>query len=167
MTMKEDLAKVDLENMSEEQLAEYAKDIKYDNNRVNEIFYSLMEQEADRKDVAIEQISFCLFLMKKKGFGRTYRTRCRILSLANPPVFQPEVVKIREITEMDMLGHLSKAIRYILQEEKKTADRTYNVDSDMGMFECYVQVTNGELDLTMVYNKKPIRKVDLEAEFGD
>lgn len=164
--MKENTKEVDFENMSDAEAAEYAKNVKFDKGRVTEMFESLIEQEADRKNLAVEKVAFCLFLMKKSGIGRSWRTRCRILSLSNPPAFSPEVVKIKEITEMDMLGHLSKAIRLIIEEEKAMLDHAKNVNSEIGLFECYIQVTDKKLDLTMVYDKKPIRKFDLEKEFG-
>jgi hypothetical protein len=160
-----DLTEDELQNLSEAELAEYAKDVKYDNGRVHEMFESLIEQEADIKGVNKSQIAFCLFVMKKGLLG-AWRTRCRLLSLQQPPAFAPEVMKIKEITEMDMLGHISKAIRLILQTEKEMYDSIHKTDSDFGKFECYIQYKNNELDLTMVYDKKPIRKFDLQKEFG-
>lgn len=162
--MKEE---IDYENMTDAQIQEHGENVKYDNSRVVEMFIGLLEQEADRKNVELHQIAFCLFGMKKGGLGRSYRTRCRILSLQSPTAFVPEVVKIKEITDMDMLGHISKAIRLILQEEKVNYDQATKRDNEFGLFECYVQIINKELELTMVFDKKPIRKFDLQKEFGE
>jgi hypothetical protein len=160
-----DLSQAEIENLSEAELAEYAEDVKFDKGRVHEMFESLIEQEADRKGVEKHKISFCLFAVKKGMLG-TWRVRCRLLSLSNPSDFAPEVMKIKEITEMDMLGHISKAIKLVLTTEKERYDLIHQANSDFGLFECYIQVKNNELDFTMVYDKKPIRKFDLEKEFG-
>ena len=154
----------ELELMTDAEIEAQAKDVKYDNNRVVEMFVGLLEQEADRKEVALEKIAFCLFVKKR---GISFRTRCRILSLDNPKSFVPEVVKVKEITDMDMLGHISKAIKLILKEEKDDYDRKTGVDNPFGLFQCYVQIINKELNLTMVFDRTPIRKFDLQKEFGN
>jgi hypothetical protein len=165
MTMKEENLNNDmdihqeLENMGIDQ--SQVENVEYDDDAVTKVFIDIVDQEADKRNVGREQIALCLFPMKKM---LSHRIRCRILSLTG--AFNPVIVRVKELTPLDTLGHISQAIKLILKDEKTQFDHTQGGDSDFEKFECYVQVINGKLELNIVYDKKPVRKFDLAKEFG-
>lgn len=149
---KEAIANVDVDSLE------------YDDDRVTEVFVNVFDEASEKRDTSVADLCLCIFPWQKRENSK-HRIRCKVISLSGK--FAPEIVRIRQLTPIDMMGQISKAFMLLLDGERQDLDQAREHKHDLGKIEMYFQVVDGKLSINICYDKKFVRAFDLKKEFGN